>query len=48
MQQGVKGFKVDFLDRNDQKTIASTYEIASIAARHQLVLDFHTCFHHRV
>ena len=42
--KGVKGFKVDFLDRNDQKTIASTYEIASIAARHQLVLDFHGMF----
>ena len=42
--KGVKGFKVDFLDRNDQKTIASTYEIASTAARHQLVLDFHGMF----
>jgi alpha-glucosidase len=42
--KGVKGFKVDFLDRNDQKTIASAYEIASVAARHQLVLDFHGMF----
>lgn len=41
---GVKGFKVDFLDRNDQKTIASCYEIAAIAAKHQLLLDFHGMF----
>jgi alpha-glucosidase len=41
---GVKGFKVDFLDRNDQKMIASSYEMASIAAKHQLLLDFHGMF----
>lgn len=41
---GVKGFKVDFLDRNDQKMIASCYEMAAIAARHQLLLDFHGMF----
>ncbi|HEV8503905.1 MAG TPA: glycoside hydrolase family 97 protein [Chitinophagaceae bacterium] len=42
--KGIKGFKVDFLDRNDQKMIASTYEIASVAAKYQLVLDFHGMF----
>lgn len=41
---GVKGFKVDFLDRNDQKTVASCYQIAAIAAKHQLMLDFHGMF----
>jgi alpha-glucosidase len=41
---GVKGFKVDFLDRNDQKIIASSYEMARIAASHQLMLDFHGMF----
>lgn len=41
---GVKGFKVDFLDRNDQKMMASTYEMASIAAKHHLLLDFHGMF----
>lgn len=41
---GVKGFKVDFLDRNDQKMIASCYEMASIAAKHHLLLDFHGMF----
>jgi alpha-glucosidase len=41
---GVKGFKVDFLDRDDQKIVASCYEIAEIAAKHQLMLDFHGMF----
>lgn len=41
---GVKGFKVDFLDRDDQKVLSSCYEIAAIAARHQLMLDFHGMF----
>ncbi|MGB3006564.1 MAG: glycoside hydrolase family 97 catalytic domain-containing protein, partial [Chitinophagaceae bacterium] len=41
---GVKGFKIDFLDRNDQKIISSCYEMAAIAAKHQLLLDFHGMF----
>lgn len=41
---GVKGFKVDFLDRNDQKVMASCYEMAAIAAKHHLLLDFHGMF----
>ncbi|HET6995403.1 MAG TPA: glycoside hydrolase family 97 protein [Chitinophagaceae bacterium] len=41
---GVKGFKVDFLDRNDQKMIASCHEMAAIAAKHRLMLDFHGMF----
>lgn len=41
---GIKGFKVDFIDRNDQKMIASCYEMASIAAKHHLMLDFHGVF----
>ena len=41
---GVKGFKVDFLDRNDQKTVASCYEMAAVAAKYQLMLDFHGMF----
>ena len=40
----LKGFKVDFLDRNDQKIIASTYEMAAIAAKYKLLLDFHGTF----
>ena len=38
---GIKGFKVDFFDRDDQQVIASAYEIAALAAKHHLVLDYH-------
>lgn len=41
---GVKGFKVDFIDRNDQKAIRSCYQIASVAAQYHLMLDFHGMF----
>ena len=38
---GIKGFKVDFFDRDDQQVIASAYKVAESAARHHLVLDYH-------
>ncbi|WP_281228431.1 glycoside hydrolase family 97 protein [Flavobacterium aquiphilum] len=38
---GVKGFKVDFIDRDDTKMVNSVYEIAQKAADHKLLLDFH-------
>ena len=38
---GVKGFKVDFLDRNDQQAVEMTYRIADAAAKHNLMLDLH-------
>ncbi len=38
---GVKGFKVDFFDRDDQKVMLSAWEMAECAARHHLLLDFH-------
>ena len=38
---GIKGFKVDFFDRDDQQVIASAYEIAACAAKHHLYLDYH-------
>ena len=38
---GIKGFKVDFFDRDDQQAIASAYKIAECAALHHLVLDYH-------
>jgi alpha-glucosidase len=38
---GVKGFKVDFIDRDDAKMVNSVYEIAQKAADHKLLLDFH-------
>jgi alpha-glucosidase len=38
---GIKGFKVDFLDRDDAKMVNSVYEIAQKAADNKLLLDFH-------
>ncbi|HEX8328929.1 MAG TPA: glycoside hydrolase family 97 protein [Hymenobacter sp.] len=40
-KMGIKGFKVDFLDRDDQKMVNSTYELARKAAEYRLVLDLH-------
>ena len=40
-KMGVKGFKIDFFDRDDQKVIASTYEIAEKAAKYKLMVDLH-------
>ena len=38
---GIKGFKVDFFDRDDQQAIASAYQVAASAAKHHLYLDYH-------
>lgn len=38
---GIKGFKVDFLDRDDAKMVKSVYDIAQKAADNKLLLDFH-------
>lgn len=38
---GIKGFKIDFFDRDDQKAVASTYEIARKAAENHLMVDYH-------
>ena len=38
---GVKGFKVDFLDRDDQKAVEMVYRIAESAARYRLMVDLH-------
>lgn len=38
---GIKGFKVDFLDRDDQTAVEMAYRIAEAAARHKLTLDYH-------
>lgn len=40
-QMGVKGFKVDFFDRDDQSLVDFLYLAAETAARHKLLLDFH-------
>ena len=41
---GIRGFKVDFIDRDDQLAVASTYEMARKAAANKLLLDFHGIF----
>ena len=38
---GIVGFKVDFLDRDDQTAVEMAYRIADACARHQLTLDYH-------
>lgn len=38
---GIKGFKVDFIDRDDAKMVNSVYDIAQRAANHKLIIDFH-------
>jgi len=38
---GIKGFKIDFMNRDDQEVINFYYALAETAARHKLVLDFH-------
>ncbi len=40
-QMGVKGFKIDFIDRDDQKMVKSLYNIANKAASYQLIIDYH-------
>lgn len=40
-KMGVKGFKIDFFDRDDQKVVASTYAIAKKAAEYKLMVDYH-------
>lgn len=43
-KMGVKGWKIDFIDRDDQVAVASTYEIARKAAEHKLLIDYHGVF----
>lgn len=40
-KMGVKGFKVDFIDRDDQKAVSSLFDIAKKAAAHHLLIDYH-------
>ena len=40
-KMGVKGFKIDFMDRDDQKMVKSIYDIAEKAASYKLFIDYH-------
>ncbi len=41
---GVKGFKVDFMDRDDQEMVDFIYRASETAARYKMLLDFHGVF----
>ena len=40
-KMGVKGFKIDFIDRDDQIMVNSLYDVAKKAAYHHLLVDYH-------
>lgn len=43
-KMGVKGFKVDFMNRDDQKMVNFYYRLAQKAAQYNLMLDFHGAY----
>ncbi|HEY6955640.1 MAG TPA: glycoside hydrolase family 97 catalytic domain-containing protein, partial [Flavisolibacter sp.] len=43
-KMGVKGFKVDFFDRDDQKMVEFVYELVKKAAENKLMIDMHGMF----
>lgn len=40
-EMGISGFKIDFLDRDDQTAVEMTYRIAEMTAKYKLTLDLH-------
>lgn len=40
-EMGIKGFKIDFMDRDDQQMVDFNYKAAQMAAKYKLLLDFH-------
>lgn len=40
-EMGISGFKVDFLDRDDQTAVEMAYRIADMTAKYKLSLDLH-------
>ncbi len=43
-EMGVKGFKVDFMDRDDQTMVDFYYRCAETAARYKLMIDYHGAY----
>lgn len=41
---GFKGFKIDFMDRDDQKMVEFCYKSAETAANYQMLVDFHGAY----
>ena len=42
-EMGIKGFKVDYMNRDDQQVVRFLHRAAEVCARHRMVLDFHGC-----
>ena len=40
-EMGVKGWKVDFLDRDDQEMVEFVYDLAEVAAKYHMLIDYH-------
>jgi alpha-glucosidase len=43
-EMGVKGFKIDFMNRNDQKMENFTWKAAEVCAKYHMLVDFHGIF----
>ena len=43
-EMGVKGFKIDFMDRDDQPMVQFYRDAAATAAKYQMFVDFHGAF----
>ena len=43
-KMGIRGFKIDFIDRDDQVAVASLYQIARKASEFHLMVDYHGAF----
>ena len=43
-KMGIKGFKIDFMDRDDQKMVGFYYRMAMNAANHHIMIDFHGAY----
>lgn len=43
-EMGVKGFKIDFMDRDDQKVVDFLYRAAETCGRYKMLVDFHGVF----
>lgn len=40
-EMGIKGFKIDFMDRDDQPMVNFVSKVSKIAAKYKLLVDFH-------
>jgi alpha-glucosidase len=40
-EMGIKGFKVDFMDRDDQPMVDFHHRVAQVSAKYRLMIDFH-------